>query len=270
MRLEKLTLNFATKSNLPMQIRSFILVGFLFTTLALSSCDAPKASNTSDSPAAVIKADATPSASYDTVTAPAVATEKDVNQQFANLPRLQGKATVVLTVKGKPITIEVDGNNAPITAGNFVDLVQKGFYNNLNFHRVEPAFVVQGGDPQGNGTGGYIPKGQSQERRIPLEIKIKGSPAPTYSQVFDPSQTVTQPPALTHKRGVIAMARSQMPDSASSQFYITLTQKDFLDGQYAVFGKVLSGMEVVDDIKIGDKVTSAKVTKGQEGLKLGK
>jgi peptidyl-prolyl cis-trans isomerase B (cyclophilin B) len=204
------------------------------------------------------------------VAAPAVATEKGADQQFANLPRLQGKAIVVMMVKGKPITIEVDGNNAPITAGNFIDLVQKGFYNNLTFHRVEPAFVVQGGDPKGNGTGGYIPKGQTQERRIPLEIKIKGSPAPTYSEGFEPSQIVTQPPTLTHKRGVIAMARSQMPDSASSQFYITLTQKDFLDGQYAVFGKVLTGMEVVDSIKVGDKITSAKVTKGLEGLKLPK
>jgi peptidyl-prolyl cis-trans isomerase B (cyclophilin B) len=267
---KKLTLNFATNPHRSMQIQRLILVGLLFTTLALSSCETPKASNTSTSPVASIKADAAPTASYEAVAAPAVAAEKGANQQFSNLPRLQGKAIVVMMVKGKPITIEVDGNNAPITAGNFVDLVQKGFYNNLTFHRVEPAFVVQGGDPQGNGTGGYIPKGQTQERRIPLEIKIKGSPAPTYGQGFEPSQIVAQPPMLTHKRGVIAMARSQMPDSASSQFYVTLTQKDFLDGQYAVFGKVLTGMEVIDSIKIGDKITSAKVTKGLEGLKVPK
>ncbi len=249
-----------------MQIRNFILVGFLFTTLALSGCDTPKASTTLTSPAAELKTNAAPSASYDAVSAPAVAAEKGINQQFANLPRLQGKATVFLTVQGKPIEIEVDGNNAPITAGNFVDLVQKGFYKNLTFHRVEPAFVVQGGDPKGNGSGGYVPAGQSQERRIPLEIKIKGSAAPTYSQAFEPPQIVAQPPILTHKRGVIAMARSPMLDSASSQFYITLTQKDFLDGQYAVFGKVISGMEVVDNIKVGDKITAAKITKGKEGL----
>ncbi len=254
-----------------MQIRILILVGFLFTTLALNGCDAAKTSSSLSSPAAtVIKTEAAPSASYETVEAPAVAAEKATSSQFANLPRLAGQATVVLTVKGKPITIEVDGNNAPITAGNFVELVQKGFYNNLTFHRVEPAFVVQGGDPKGNGTGGYIPKGEFQERRIPLEIKIKGSPAPTYSKGFEQSQIVAQPPVLTHKRGVLSMARSQMPDSASSQFYITLTQKDFLDGQYAVFGKVLSGMEIVDGIKIGDKITSAKVTKGQGNLKLPK
>jgi peptidyl-prolyl cis-trans isomerase B (cyclophilin B) len=195
-----------------------------------------------------------------------VAAESSPAQQFANLPRLTGKATVVMTVKGKPITIEVDGTHAPITAGNFIELVQKGFYNNLTFHRVEPAFVVQGGDPRGNGTGGYVPKGQTQERRIPLEIKVKNASAPTYSQDFD----VTQPPELAHKRGAIAMARSPMLDSASSQFYITLAQQDFLDGKYAVFGRVLSGMEVVDTIKVGDKISSAKVTKGAEGLKLPK
>ncbi len=248
-----------------MQIRILMLIGFLLTTLTLSSCNTPTNNANLN-----IKTEGQPSASYETVAAPAEAAEKGANSQFANLPRLQGKATVVLTVKGKPITIEVDGENAPITAGNFVELVQKGLYKNLTFHRVEPAFVVQGGDPKGNGTGGYVPKGESQERRIPLEIKIKGSPAPSYSKVFAPSQTVAQPPVLTHKRGALAMARSQMPDSASSQFYITLTETSFLNGQYAVFGKVVSGMEVVDTIKIGDKITSAKITQGQANLKLPK
>lgn len=241
-----------------MQIQQLILVGFLFTTLTLSSCSTPKTDQIAASPTATTNA--APSATYETASSPA----SNAAQEFANLPRLNGKATVVMMVKGKPITIEVDGTNAPITAGNFIELVQKGFYNNLTFHRVEPEFVVQGGDPQGNGTGGYIPKGQAQERRIPLEIKVKGAAAPTYGQVFD----VTQPPELTHKRGAIAMARSPMPDSASSQFYITLGQQDFLDGKYAVFGKVVSGMDVVSTIKIGDKISSAKVTKGAGNLKL--
>jgi peptidyl-prolyl cis-trans isomerase B (cyclophilin B) len=248
----------------PMPIQRLILVGFLFATLTLSSCAAQKTDKPAASPTATTNA--APNASYETATSPAVAAENNTAQQFANLPRLNGKATVVLTVKGKPIAIEIDGTNAPITAGNFIELVQKGFYNNLIFHRVEPEFVVQGGDPRGNGTGGYVPKGQAQERRIPLEIKVKGAVAPTYSQVFD----VTQPPELPHKRGAIAMARSPMPDSASSQFYITLAQQDFLDGKYAVFGKVISGMEVVDTIKIGDKISSGKVTKGAAGLKLPK
>ncbi|MFN6036566.1 MAG: peptidylprolyl isomerase, partial [Dolichospermum sp.] len=131
-----------------------------------------------------------------------------------DLPRLEGKATVVMTVNGAPITIELDGINAPITAGNFVDLVQKGVYDGLVFHRVvrDPQpFVAQGGDPQSKdpkfpanrlGTGGYIDAKTGSERRIPLEIKPKGANEPIYSQ------TITEKPELQHKQGSIAMARS--------------------------------------------------------------
>jgi peptidyl-prolyl cis-trans isomerase B (cyclophilin B) len=198
--------------------------------------------------------------------------------QESNLPRLEGKATVVLKVKGSPITIEVDGTNAPITAGNFVDLVQQGVYNGLVFHRVvrdpEP-FVVQGGDPQGKdpnfpverlGTGGFIDPKTNQERYIPLEIKPKGAQAPLYSQPFDKA-SISVPPQLRHTRGAVAMARSTPPDSASSQFYIALADLPFLDGNYAVFGYVTNGMEVVDKIQQKDRIDSAEVTKGIENLK---
>jgi peptidyl-prolyl cis-trans isomerase B (cyclophilin B) len=219
-------------------------------TLILGACDRPKP-----------QADS--STSTPTSTSTAVAASP--SNQFPGLPRLNGKATVLMTVKGgKQITIELDGNNAPITAGNFVDLVQKGFYNGLNFHRVvrDPQpFVVQGGDPKGNGTGGYVPTGTTAERRIPLEIKPKGSSAPVYSQ------TINDVPELQHKRGTIAMARSQPTDSASSQFYFTLADIAFLDGNYAVFGKITKGLEIIDTIKQGDKIVSAKVTQGIENLK---
>lgn len=127
-----------------------------------------------------------------------------------DLPRLEGKATVVMTVNGAPITIELDGINAPITAGNFVDLVQKGVYDGLVFHRVvrDPQpFVAQGGDPQGKdpkfpttrlGTGGYINPKTGSERRIPLEIKPKGANEPIYGK------TITDKPELQHKQGAIA------------------------------------------------------------------
>jgi peptidyl-prolyl cis-trans isomerase B (cyclophilin B) len=197
------------------------------------------------------------------------------SSQFSNLPRLEGKATVVMTVKGAPITIELDGTNAPSTAGNFVDLVQKGVYDGLVFHRVvrEPQpFVVQGGDPQGKdpkfpvarlGTGGFIDPKTSVERRIPLEIKAKGAPSPTYSQTLEQSQK----PVLMHTRGAVAMARSQSPDSASSQFYFTLSDAPFLDGSYAVFGYVKQGMDVVDKIESGDRIDKAIVTQGLENFK---
>lgn len=216
--------------------------------LILGGCDNPKKSPSSSPSAPPTSSPAATNASA----------------QFPGLPRLDGMATVVMTVKGKQITIELDGNNAPLSAGNFVDLVQQGFYNGLTFHRVvrEPQpFVVQGGDPKGNGTGGYIPPGSSSERQVPLEIKSQGATAPTYSQ------PITDKPILQHKRGAIAMARSQSPDSASSQFYFTLADVPFLDGNYAVFGKITQGIEVIDTIKQGDKITSAKVTSGADKLK---
>jgi peptidyl-prolyl cis-trans isomerase B (cyclophilin B) len=197
---------------------------------------------------------------------------------MTNLPQLNGKATVVMTVNGSPITIEVDGTNAPVTAGNFVDLVNKGVYDGLAFHRVvrEPdPFVVQGGDPQSKdpnfpsarlGTGGFIDPATSKERMIPLEIKPKGAEQPIYSKTLEIAR-ITAAPVLSHHRGAVAMARSQFPDSASSQFYFSLAELPFLDGSYAVFGNVTDGMNVVDKIQQGDRIDSAKVTQGLENLK---
>ncbi len=125
-----------------------------------------------------------------------------------------------------------------------------------------PPFVVQGGDPNGDGTGGYIPAGSSSERRIPLEIKPSGNS----SQIVY-SQKISDTPILQHKRGAIAMARSGAPDSASSQFYFLLTDVPYLDGSYAVFGKITKGLDIIDTISNGDKIISAKVTQGIENLK---
>jgi peptidyl-prolyl cis-trans isomerase B (cyclophilin B) len=198
--------------------------------------------------------------------------------QESKSPKLAGKATVVLKVKGSPIKIEVNGNDAPITAGNFVDLVQQGVYNGLVFHRVvrEPQpFVVQGGDPQGKdpnfpverlGTGGFIEPKTNRERYIPLEIKPKGAKEPIYSQILEKAKPGAQP-QLKHTRGAVAMARSAMPDSASSQFYIALGDLPFLDGSYAVFGYVTEGMDVVDKIRQGDRIDSAEVIEGAKNLK---
>ena len=193
-------------------------------------------------------------------------------------PRLEGKATVEMIVNGSPITIEVDGENAPITAGNFVDLVERGVYNGLIFHRVvkDPQpFVVQGGDPKGNGTGGFIDPATQKTRDVPLEIRVKDKndaekPGElVYGQGLGQQSGIPNPSVvLPHKRGAVAMARSQMPNSASSQFYFTLSDDlGFLDGDYAVFGYVTNGMNVVDKIKQGDKIQSAKVVSGAENLK---
>jgi len=198
--------------------------------------------------------------------------------QSNSLPRLEGKATVEMTVNGSKITIEVDGDNAPITAGNFVDLVSRKVYDDLPFHRVVNSpqpFVVQGGDPQGKdpnfggmlGTGGFIDPQTNQQRYIPLEIKLEGQDEPTYGQALGNQGRNAVDVVLPHRRGAVAMARSQMPNSASSQFYFALSQLDFLDGDYAVFGYVTEGMNVVDQIQQGDRITSATVVQGLENLK---
>lgn len=122
------------------------------------------------------------------------------------------------------ITAALYADIAPITVTNFLKLVNEGFYNGLTFHRIISGFMIQGGDPNGNGTGGSA-------ERIKGEFVTNG--------VVNP---------LSHVRGVLSMARSSMPDSASSQFFIMHADGNYLDGQYAAFGLVLSGMEVVDAI----------------------
>ena len=122
------------------------------------------------------------------------------------------------------ITVELDGDAAPITVQNFMDLANAGFYDGLTFHRIISGFMMQGGDPHGNGTGG-------SENTIKGEFSANGVENP-----------------LSHTRGAISMARAQAPDSASSQFFICHADSTFLDGQYACFGYVTDGMDVVDAV----------------------
>ena len=125
---------------------------------------------------------------------------------------------------GKVIELQLDAAAAPITVANFEKLAKQGFYNGLTFHRIIPGFMVQGGDPQGTGMGGpgWEIKGEFRANGVDNPIK--------------------------HIRGVISMARAQNPDSAGSQFFIMHADAPYLDGQYAAFGHVTSGMEVVDEI----------------------
>lgn len=122
------------------------------------------------------------------------------------------------------MTLELDADVAPITVTNFVNLANEGFYDGLTFHRIIAGFMIQGGDPLGNGTGGS-------------DQEIKGEFA---------SNGVENP--ISHERGVISMARAKAPDSASSQFFICHQDSDFLDGNYAAFGYVTEGIEIVDKI----------------------
>jgi len=153
-------------------------------------------------------------------------------------PKIENKEKVenmikyanIETTKGK-IKAELYASKAPISTKNFIELANSGFYNGLIFHRVEPGFVIQTGDPDGDGTGG-------SGKTIPLEIV----------------------PGLTHVRGALGMARTNDPDSATSQFYIALDDIHGLDGAYAVFGKVIEGMDVAEKIKVGDKMLKVAIS----------
>lgn len=147
------------------------------------------------------------------------------NTQTENLATSKAE---IQTSKGN-IQVVLENSKMPITVNNFTKLVNSNFYNGLNFHRVEN-WVIQGGDPKGDGTGGSADK-------ISLETH----------------------PDLKNIRGAIAMARSDDPNSATSQFYILKNDASSLDSKYAVFGNVVSGMDVVDKIEIGDKIISIKV-----------
>ena len=149
-----------------------------------------------------------------------ISNESEENNMYST-----GKHHAEIVVKNYgTIVLELDADVAPITVENFANLVNEGFYNGLTFHRIISGFMIQGGDPLGNGTGGS-------------SKTIKGEFA---------SNGVKN--SISHVRGTISMARSSMPNSASSQFFIVHQDSTFLDGQYAAFGTVTSGMEVVDKI----------------------
>ena len=122
------------------------------------------------------------------------------------------------------IKVELDGDTAPITVQNFMDLANAGFYDGLTFHRIIDGFMIQGGDPEGTGMGG-------SDKNIKGEFEMNGVKND-----------------ISHVKGVISMARAQDPDSASSQFFITVDDATFLDGQYAGFGHVTEGQDVADKI----------------------
>lgn len=149
---------------------------------------------------------------------------------------------VIEMENGKKIKIELYPYIAPISCENFEKLVKSGFYDGLTFHRVIPGFMIQGGCPKGNGTGGpgWTIKGEFSGNGVKNDLK--------------------------HTRGVLSMARSMMPDSAGSQFFIMHEDAPHLDGQYAAFGKVIEGMDVVDEIAevatdYNDKPTTPQVMK---------
>ncbi|OZU90181.1 peptidylprolyl isomerase [Virgibacillus indicus] len=173
--------------------------------------------------------------------------ESDEEQQStenkdANYPsEVEENPIVTITMEDdKEIKIELFPEIAPNTVANFVSLVEDGFYDGLIFHRVIPGFMIQGGDPSGNGTGGpdYAIKGEFSSNGFENELK--------------------------HDRGVISMARSQSPDSAGSQFFIMAEDSPHLDGDYAGFGQVIEGMDTVDEIVSAERDAADNPLKDQK------
>lgn len=189
-----------------MSRRSFLLSSLGVATLCLAGCGAKGASDSSASTSAATSA----SASGSCVTS-------------ASGTYASGTHHATIEVEGYgTIKLELDADVAPVTVANFAKLAGDGFYNGLTFHRIISGFMVQGGDPNGNGTGG-------SSEKIVGEFSENGHPN-----------------SISHVRGTISMARSQAYNSASSQFFIMQADTPSLDGQYAAFGHVTEGMDVVD------------------------
>lgn len=194
------------------KITLLLLISFFLLTLTGCGSTAPNTSN--------------PQNTQNTVNT-SESTNTDLNSKTPEgVPASDKNPLVTITMaSGDEIKVELYPNVAPNTVKNFISLVQKGFYNGTTFHRVIPQFMIQGGDPSGNGSGGpgYSIKGEFAENGFKTNT-------------------------LKHDRGVISMARTNAPDSAGSQFFIMVASAPSLDGKYAAFGKVLTGMETVDKI----------------------
>eukprot|EP01025_Chloroclados_australasicus_P026369 TRINITY_DN26188_c0_g1_i1.p1 TRINITY_DN26188_c0_g1~~TRINITY_DN26188_c0_g1_i1.p1 ORF type:complete len:439 (-),score=46.29 TRINITY_DN26188_c0_g1_i1:311-1546(-) len=206
----------------------------------------------------------------------------EVPSEYSNLPQLKGRCTLEMKVKLQQgvdnitdavMTIVADGYNAPITAGNFVDLVNKGFYNGMEIQRAD-GFVVQTGDPDGPEVG-YVDSKTSQVRNIPLEIRVQGERQPIYEFTLEDLGRPNAQPALPFNAfGTMALARTEFEaNSGSSQIFwllkeseLTPSSANLLDGRYAVFGYVVDGQDFLQEMKVGDKIEYIKVLSGLENL----
>jgi peptidyl-prolyl cis-trans isomerase B (cyclophilin B) len=161
-----------------------------------------------------------------------------------------GNEIAVITTSKGVIRVQLAGEDAPIHVGNFVELAQKGFYDNLKFHRYVPNFVIQGGCPN---TRELTSQQVQQSANNPFAGLGTGGPGYTIKQEY------TSNPHNSHEDGALAMARSQAPDSAGSQFYFCLGAQHFLDPNYTVFGQTIEGMDVIAQLRVGDVIESIEI-----------
>ena len=194
--------------------------------------------------------------------------------EFDALPRLLGRASVLISTTKGDLTAVVDGYNAPLTAGAFVDLVQRGFYDGLPFIRAEDFYVLQTGDPKGPEEG-YVDPRTGQLRSVPLEIRVPEETAPFYNQTFEDlgryKATAVLPFATL---GTLGWAHSdERLDDGSSQFFFFLYEAELtpaglnlVDGRYAAFGYVVDGFEVLEELGVDDAIVKAQVIEGAANL----
>lgn len=198
----------------------------------------------------------------------------EVPDEYSNLPQLKGRATLEVTTNRGSVMMVLDGYNAPVTAGNFVDLVQRGFYDGLPFTRAEDFYVVQAGDPPGPEEG-FIDPETDEYRAIPLEVRVESEDEPIYGITLEDAGLFLEQPVLPFSAyGTVAMARpGDDPNGGSSQFFFFLFEPELtpaglnlLDGRYAVFGYVVENKEILGKIKQGDVIESIRVVDGAENL----
>ena len=198
----------------------------------------------------------------------------EVPSEYDNLPQLKGRATVEFETSKGDITVVADGYSAPVTAGNFVDLVNKKFYDGLPFIRAEDFYVLQTGDPEG-AEEGYIDPKTKEYRAIPLEILARGDDEPIYGSTLEQLGRYMDEPVLPfNSYGSLALARPGNDNNGgSSQFFFFLFEaeltpagRNLMDGRYAVFGYTIDGKEVLRKLREGDKIISARVLDGLDKL----
>ncbi|MEL6493664.1 MAG: peptidylprolyl isomerase [Cyanobacteria bacterium J06623_7] len=199
----------------------------------------------------------------------------EVPAEYSYLPQLLGRATVEIETNKGNLEVVVDGYSAPVNGGNFIDLVERGFYDGLDFNRAEDFYILQAGDPPGEADGFIDPK-TNEYRAIPIEVLVKGDDLPVYGDTLEELGRYLDEPAIPfNSYGAMALARpANDPNGGSSQFFffkfdteITPPGYNLMDGRYSVFGYLTEGKEVLEELTAGDKIISAKVVDGIDNLK---
>jgi len=199
----------------------------------------------------------------------------NIPNEFDDLPRLLGRANVKInTTKGTMEAI-IDGYNAPLTGGAFIDLVSKNFYNDMPINRAEEFFVLQTGDPKGDDIG-YVDPETNKQRLVPLEIRVPGEPETFYNETFEDLGFYTETPTLPFATlGTLGWSHSnEAVNDGSSQFFFFLYEaelnpagRNLIDGRNAAFGYVVEGADILEELNMEDKIISIEIIKGEENLK---